>query len=352
MIRTPIDDPYLGRRNAIHRFNLRQIEKNRFPKKCECVVCGEFFQCGNIEDYLKRQYYLGPKNGRIRHVCWACSAENKIKVAAGTLYHLVCAVPVAERDRQEIYPAVFPYPRIPLWHEAKMRMPGLGLRDYAEPTRLLSKFGRHDPVIRQQAASPVRNVLAITSDLVDLPAIERRLALYLWGRLTPPDTQQVLKRIDRLYKNSCWWSKKGPRRVFDKAEALSWKKARLWKPGQYSVDDDFGPKDDRLIEFRELIQTAREGGHVFLGQRGSWNKPFWLRSHKRHANLEGTRASFNDEHGSYWNSPRDNLGRANLTKTFRALSSLNIPRETIDARNAMIANLERDFAPRNEARAA
>jgi hypothetical protein len=25
---------YLRRRNSIHRFNLRQIEKNRFPVKC------------------------------------------------------------------------------------------------------------------------------------------------------------------------------------------------------------------------------------------------------------------------------------------------------------------------------
>jgi hypothetical protein len=89
-----------------------------------------------------------------------------------------------------------------------------------------------------------------------------------------------------------------------------------------------------------------------VGHAGYWNKPFWLRAHKRHANLGETRAAYNDEYGSYWNSPRDNLGRANLTKTFRALGSLNIPQETIEARNGMIANLERDFAPRNEREAA
>jgi hypothetical protein len=352
MIRTT-DDPYLGRRNSIHRFNIRQIEKNRFPKKCECVVCGKGFLCANIEDYLRRQYYLGrDKNGEPRHVCRGCDLAHKIRAAAGRLYNLVVAIPVVERDRQEIYPADFRYPRIPLWYEDKMRFPGEGLRDYAESTKLLSKFGRYDPVIRQKAASPVRDILAIASELVDLPAIERRLALYLWERLTPPETQQILKRVGRLYKNSCWWSKKDPRCLFDKAQALSWKKAQLWKPGQYSVDGDFDPKDLPPIEFRELVQTAREGGHVFVGYPAYWNKPFWLRSHKRHANLERTRASFNEEHGSYWNSPRDNLGRANLTKTFRALGSINIPRETIEVRNAMIINLERDFAPRNEREAA
>jgi hypothetical protein len=240
MIRTPIVDPYLRRRNAIHRFNLRQIEKNRFPVKCGCVVCGEGFLCGNIEDYLKRQYYLGPdKAGNIRHVCWGCDLTHKVRVAAGTLYNLVCAIPVSERDRQEIYPAEFRHPPwFPDSLPEKMRLPGLGLRDYAGP----SKFG-----IRQQAASLVRNVLTL---LVGIPAIDTRWALYLLA----PETQQVLKRIGRLYKNSCWWSKKGPHRLFDKAEASSWKKAQLWKPGKYSVDDDFEPKDERLMSFGNLYK--------------------------------------------------------------------------------------------------
>jgi hypothetical protein len=331
MIRTPIVDHYLWRINSIHRFTLRQIEKNRFPKKCECVVCGEFFLCANIDEYLRRQYYLGPdKNGNIRHFCWACDLTHKVRVAAGTLYNLVCAIPVAERDRQEIYPAEFRYPPwFPDWLPEKMRLPGLGLRDYAEP----SKFG-----IRQQAASPVRNVLTL---LVGLPAIDTRWALYLCA----PATQQVLKRIGRLYKNSCWWSKKGPHRLFDRAEVSSWKKLRVWRPGQYSVDDDFDPKDLRQIEFRELVQIAREGGHVFVGHRGSWDKPFWLRSHKRHANLAGTRAAYNAGWDSYNNNTR-------LSRVLREQRSLNIPRETIEARNVMIANLERDFAPRNEREAA
>jgi hypothetical protein len=247
---------------------------------------------------------------------------------------------VAERDRNEIYPN-----EVPQRWQKSMWLPGLGLCDYAEPARLLSKFGKYDPVIRQKAASSVRNVLTITSDLVDLPAIESRLSLYLLGRLTPPETQQTLKRIGRFYKNSCWWSKRGPHRLFDKAEASSWKRARLWRPGQYSVDDDFDPKDLRQIEFRELVQIAREGGHVFVGQRGSWDKPFWLRSHKRHANLASTRAAHNDTWDSY-------ISNTKLSRRIREGRSLNIPRETIEVRNAMIINLERDFAPRKESEAA
>jgi hypothetical protein len=66
---------------------------------------------------------------------------------------------------------------------------------------------------------------------------------------------------------------------------------------------------------------------------------------KRHASLARSRAAYNEQWDSYTNNNR-------LSRTLRAQRSLNIPRESIDARNAMIANLERDFAPRNEARAA
>ena len=338
MIQNSITDddisPYLRRRNSIHRFNIRQIEKNRFPVKCDCVICGGVFLCRNIEEYVQRQHYLGPdKKGNIRHVCWGCGLEDKLKVVSGTLYQLVCAIPQAERDREEIYPADFRYPRIPLWREEKLRLPGLGLRDYSEPARLFSKYGRYELVTRQKATSPVRDALTITSDLVDLPAIESRLSLYLRGRLTPPEAQQVLKRIGRLYKNSCWWPKREKHRLFDKAEASSWKKAQLWKPGQHSFE--FDPKDERLIAIREAHQIVRSGGRViYLGHPA-----------KRHASLVRTRAAFNEQWDSYTSNNR-------LSRTLREQRSLNIPRETIDARNAMIANLERDFAPRNQARAA
>jgi hypothetical protein len=244
-------------------------------------------------------------------------------------------VPVAERDRQEIYPSDFRAPQIPLWRKEKMRFSGLGLRDYAEPAKFLSKLlGRSES--RQKAASPVRNVL---THLVGLPAIDSRWVLYLCA----PETQQVLKRIGRLYKNSCWWSKKGPHRLFDRAEASSWKKAQLWKTGQKLREWD--SKDLLQIEFRELVQTAREGGVVFVGQRGSWNQPFWLRSNKRHANLAGACTAYNAELDSYNNNTK-------LSRVLREQRSLNIPKENIAARDIMIANLERDFAPRNEREAA
>jgi hypothetical protein len=292
MIRTPIVDHYLWRINSIHRFTLRQIEKNRFPKKCECVVCGEGFLCRNIDEYLRRQYYLGPdKKGNIRHVCWACDLTHKVRVAAGTLYNLVCAVPVSERDRQEIYPAEF---RHPLWFPdslpEKMRLPGLGLRDYAEP----SKFG-----IRQQAASSVRNVL---SHLTGLPVIHTRWALYLCA----PKTQQVLKRIGRLYKNSCWFPKiTGVR--FDQRRS-----AYLYK--EHAPPFDWPSRVVRL-------------------------------STRNYAELASTQTVYNDQYGSNWNSP-------NLTKTFRALKSINIPLENIEARNSVIENLQRDFGPKERREAA
>jgi hypothetical protein len=336
MIHTLIDDPYLGRRNSIHRSRLRQIEKNRFPKKCSCVVCGEGFLCRSIEDYVRRQYYLGPdKNGKPRHVCWGCDLDSKVKIAARTLYHLVCAIPVVVRDRNEIYPN-----EIPVRPEANMWLSGLALNDYAGPARLLTKFGGYELVIRQKAASSVRNVLAITSELVNLPAIEKRLVLYLWGRLTPPETQQTLKRIGRHYKNSCWWPNREKPCLFDKAAASSWKKSQLYKPGQRPFEWD--PKDLLALEGREIWQIS---GGVFVGYAGYWNKPFWLRSHKRHAELGDTRAAHNGRWGSYTNNNK-------LSRTLREQRSLNIPRENYEARNGMIANLERDFAPRNEREAA
>jgi hypothetical protein len=343
MIRFDDDDINLRRRNSIEKHRRRRIEKNLFPKKCKCVVCGERFMCRSIEDYVRRQYYLGPaKDGTIRHVCSGCSLDHKVKVAARTLYHLISAIPVAVRDRNEIYPD-----EIPVRPEGNTSPPGLGLSDYREPARLLSKFGRYELVGRQKAASPVRDVLKTTSELVDLPAIDTRLALYLWERLTPPETQQVLKRIGRLYKNSCWWPKREKRSLFDRAEASSWKKAQLYRPGQRPFEWD--PKDLLALESREIRQIL---GGVFVGHAGYWDKPFWLRSHKRHADLERMRTAYNDQHASYWNGPRDNLGRANLTKTFRALGTINIPRETIEVRDTMIENLERDFAPRKEREAA
>src|ERR1700739_1627537 len=119
MIRNTITDddicPYSRRRNSEHLFKLRRVEKNRFPLKCGCVICGESFLCRGIEEYVRRQYYLGPdKDGNVRHVCWGCDLNNKVKIAAGTLYQLINAVPQAERNWQEILPADFRHALIPL----------------------------------------------------------------------------------------------------------------------------------------------------------------------------------------------------------------------------------------------
>jgi hypothetical protein len=257
MIGKTIDDNvshYLRRRNSIHRFNLRQIEKNRFPVKCHCTVCGEVFLCGGIEQYLQRQYYCGPdRDGNIRHVCWGCDLQSKVKIGSGNLFHLISAIPQAERDRYEIYPADFRTALIPLplqsnwgwrtfdeWCRQGVVLCGIsdksatgqdswGLRDYSEGTKFLTKFGKYEFAYRQKATAPAQNILVIeraadyglSPDWNDVwRDCERRLGLWLLDQLKTPEEQSTLKRIARLYKNSCWWSKKERRRLFDKCEAL------------------------------------------------------------------------------------------------------------------------------------
>jgi hypothetical protein len=262
------------------------------------------------------------------------------KRVASLLHYAVELVPIVERDREEIYPADFSTARIPLpqrtnWRADKLErwrrqgmllcgissraalgLDGLHLRNYSEPARLLTKFGRCELVSRQKGGH-VCDVLAVTSPFVDLPAIERRLALYLWERLTPPETQQVLKRIGRLYKNSCWWSKKGPRRLFDKAWSSSGM-AQSWNRAQARVRLD--PADAAEIAKQEVRQVRREGGRViYLGNPA-----------KRHASLAMTRAAYNEQYQSYLNS-------RGLGKTLRLRGSLNIPRD------AHIENIKNDF---------
>jgi hypothetical protein len=162
---------YFARRNSIHRFNLRQIEKNRFPVKCQCAVCGEVFLCGGIEQCLRRQYYRGPDKNGVRHVCGGCDLENKLRVAAGTLFHLISAVPQAERDRNEIYPGEF-RGKIPLQPDFNWRSP-VALRDYSEGTRLLNKFGQYEFAYRQ-LGGPVS------------AGRDSHVALWLWQQLTSP----------------------------------------------------------------------------------------------------------------------------------------------------------------------
>jgi hypothetical protein len=217
MIRKTVDDDNLRRHNSIRRFNLRQIEKNRFPLKRGCMVCHVGFLLCGISDYLARQYYLGPdEDGDPRFVCRGCDLESKVRIAAGTLYHLINALPRAERDQQEIYPADFSTALIPLplrsnwgwrtldrWHEqgiafgmsarAATGQDSLGLRDYSQPTRLLNKFGT-EFAYRQKAASPVRVIEG--GDYNIRRTLEEQLAL---------------QRIGRLYKSACWSPKKDRR---------------------------------------------------------------------------------------------------------------------------------------------
>ena len=245
---------YLARRNSIHRFNLRQIEKNRFPIKCPCVVCGEHFLCTGIDQYLQRQHYGGG------HVCYGCDLKNKVRLSAASLFHLISAIPQAERDQAGIYPNDFRFPRLPLWREEKMLWPGV------------KSIGRY--------------------------------------------------RID-------YWRRKWPAKeceaLFDHCQGH-----------KHAVQLD--PKEQETADYwrekRGLQAKAGGGQVVYLGSPA-----------KRHANLAKTQADYNERWGSYANNNR-------LSRRLRELRSLNIPRETIELRNNMVANLERDFGRRDETKAA
>jgi hypothetical protein len=110
---------------------------------------------------VRRSALSVDKNDKPHWVCRDHDLKTIVGNAAGALYQLVSAVPVAERDQLGIYPNEV---RVP--YHWKQRLSDSGIRDYAE----------QGPVgIRQKAASTVRDVLAITSPFVDLPAAERRL---------------------------------------------------------------------------------------------------------------------------------------------------------------------------------
>ena len=340
---TVYDLNYLARLNSIWRFNLHRIEKNRFPRKCQCVVCGHHFLCQGIDEYLRRQ-----------NVCYGCDLRNKVKTAAGNLFQLISAIPQAERDRLEIYPADFRTALIPLpqqsnwgwrtfeeWRREGVILCGisaksatgqdtLGLRDYSEGTRLLNKFGKYEFAYRQKGG-PVWT------------GRDSHVALWLFGQLTTPKQQRTLQRTGRIYKNSSWWSKKDKPRLFDKCQALSWKANQLFKPGQYSIE--FEPQDELKLAKKEradLFRVAKSAGQVvILGSPA-----------KRHANLAKTRADYNEQWQSYWNYGGGDFQPAYLSRQLRKLGSLNIPHETIELRNNMVANLERDFSHTEQTKAA
>jgi hypothetical protein len=357
------DNSYLRRLNSIHRFNLRQIEKNRFPVKCGCVVCGESFLCRNIQQYIARQYYLGPdKDGAARHVCWGCGLKSKVGIAARTLYHLIDSIPVSSRDDLEIYPddyreALIPQPlqsnwnwrKLKLWHRQGMLLCGvsgrallgrdtLGLRDYTEPTKLLTRFDRYEFAWRQKAASPVRHILDMPGPTEWSHGCDVRLSLYALGSLKTPEEQRLLERIGRFYKNSCWFPQLGPRRLFDKCYAGSYKKLQAFK-GARNPHLRAETFDAEQLQVMEGLQAA-VGGVVDILIPGIPSRRVAV---KRHTALAATRETYNERWQSCWlvEPGPDNV--VGLSKTFRKNRSLNIPRETIEARDHLVANIKHNF---------
>jgi hypothetical protein len=173
------EEVVLRRGNSQHRKELRRQEKNR-PQKKEYRyprVGSTFggFQHGLPGRYLKKKG-LRPRPRPSDNIALGRLHE----IANGTVYQLVSAIPLEERDRLEIYPSDFSTALIPLpqrtnWPAerlARWRRQGrllcgvssnallgrdsLGLRDYSGPARLLFRSGRYELVSRQKAASPVR----------------------------------------------------------------------------------------------------------------------------------------------------------------------------------------------------
>jgi hypothetical protein len=175
------------------------------------------------------------------------------------------------------------------------------IRDYQEwDVRLRLRSGGFIKADRQKG-SPVRYPTNIAVSVESVPTT----------------TQRLYERIGRLYKNSCWWSKKGKQRLFDKAEASS--EIQKYRLDHLSVGAQLdAPEQDS--------GQAREGGQV-IHLEGSA---------KRHARLERTKDAFNKQWGSYW-------GYGGLGKDMRKRGTLNIPRETVETRNNMVEKLDRDF---------
>jgi hypothetical protein len=218
----------------------------------------------------------------------------KLKIHSETLYHLICAISVAERDREKIYPDDFRYPRVPLWREEKAHWPDLGLRDCTEITKLLFKHGGYQREFRQKAASPVRPPSTPLAQI----------------SLVPTETQRLLERAGRLYKNSSWPSKR-ERCLFDKCAG----KRQSWVEGRRIESN--AVEEQARVEWRE---KARVGGEVKHLEPPA----------QRYARLERTRASYNERWGSHWNG----VGQS---RRLRDQRSLNIPHDPI-----LVEKLEHD----------
>jgi hypothetical protein len=301
------EKPVLRRGNSQHRRKLRKLEKNRSRRR------------------LSEEQLLSPQE----------VVALKLRIHAETFYHLIDAIPQWERDRDEIYPADFRYPDAPLWwEEYKERLPGLGLRDYSISKKLLFKSGQYERVACQKAASPVWRIL-ITPELTVF-------YLALWQQLMPPETQWGLERIDRLYRIDHLWPKwlaKESRPLFDRCRGhkgvvqLDPKKQEIAAAGVAeitAVDPEISNRDI-AADLGVSVSSVRSARKPTGGQVIHLGPPA-----KRYAMLAADRARYNEQHGSYLNS-------RSLSKTLRERRSLNIPRETIEARNNMVGRINDDF---------
>src|SRR5262249_37460043 len=195
------EKPVLKRGNSQHRRKLRKWEKNRRVGADTLDPWRDRWRRRNLVIDHRGRKLMPPERTELGEltelVRLVRSGEKllspqevlnlKVNLAAETLYHLIDAIPVAERDRQEIYPGDFLRPVVSEPLPEKMWLPDLGLRDYSEPALLLFKSGRYERVIRQKAASAARSIASDVS-----------YALLL----VPTQTQRVLEHIGRLYKNS------------------------------------------------------------------------------------------------------------------------------------------------------
>ena len=149
-----------------------------------------------------------------------------------------------------------------------------------------------------QLGGPVRYVVAAPATAI----------FYLWRRrqLRPVAGKRLLERVGRLDREDCW-SPEIVGRPFDQC------------PSAY-LHPEHAPKHTPQSDV--VQQPARNYQRLLAGQ-----------------------AAYNEQSESYMNS-------VGLSRILREQRSLNIPRETIEVRNNMIANLEHDFGLGREAKAA
>ena len=180
----------LRRGNSSHRKWLRRLEKNQGRSVNEF----RYARPGKLHGLARPMDSLPTPVG--------------VSIAAETLYHLIDMIPQLERDREQIYPADFRAPQIPLWRPDVARRPGLGLRDYSEPLP-------QRPGYRQKAASPGWSV-HLTPELA---------THYSQLPMRPTAEQRMLERIRCLYRSepgkSRSWPSKWQRTLFDKCRAAS-----------------------------------------------------------------------------------------------------------------------------------